>query len=119
MRFFTPLAMLAVAASAMPFSDNAIGAPVDNELAKRDQGQYRFVFNTQLRGAVRDVQGVALSITYNALTQSIVAYVVDFSSGGNDVSAQPIDAGKEYSWYVGHNLVDTGDQGKFEWRTNY
>ncbi|PSK33623.1 hypothetical protein B9Z65_7510 [Elsinoe australis] len=129
MRFLAPLALLAVSTSALPITDSDL-TDSSTGLEKRAEGMYPFTFSTALRGAVRQVSGVALSITYNAvngwlfhvhnkLAQDIVAYVVDVSSGNTDVSAQPIDAGKEYSWYVGHNLVDTNDQGKFEWKTNY
>lgn len=65
--------------------------------------------------------GVAFSFTYNAvsgwlvhvhnhLTTKVVANVL---ANDKRISEQILDAGKEFSWYVGFNLVKEGDKGQF------
>ncbi|UPX13395.1 uncharacterized protein EKO05_0003913 [Ascochyta rabiei] len=95
---------------------------------KRTEGQYTFTFINSLRGAVRNIGGVAISLFYNKgdifvtihnhLAQDISAYIEEWTKR-EDIMALTVPAGQKVEWTLHAALYEANDVGKFFWKTNY
>lgn len=96
---------------------------------RRANGQWGFTFLNTYRGASHYVGGVIIELVYNnnqmfftfinKLTQSVSVYISDVTQGGDIIALQVEGSGRE-EWTVTEGTdFKLGDEGRFEWKSNY
>ncbi|KAF2222335.1 hypothetical protein BDZ85DRAFT_263467 [Elsinoe ampelina] len=96
----------------------------ESQLIRRD-GNYGFTFTNGLRGAVRNIGGVTISIAFqrtgnwlvhfhNTLEREVTVYIKDLNLN-LDILAHPISSGLDYTQTVARGIVAYGDKAQFTW----